>query len=266
MVQLFLGTSGYKYKDWEGEYYPLGLDSKDNLSYYAGDFNTVEINFTYYSLPNPYIFGNMAKKVPDGFLFSVKVHHSVTHSQELDTGQQKEFIEALKPLQHNSLLGCILAQFPFSFKYNTNNLNYLKKVGDFFSKYNLAVEFRHNSWLNPIVMEAMSNLNMAFSNVDEPQLPGLIPPADTVTSRIGYIRFHGRNAKYWWNHQQAYQRYDYQYQNQELIEWLPRIKKIISLTDKVFIYFNNHYQAKAVKSALALSGLLQDANIITSQN
>ncbi|MBU4449859.1 MAG: DUF72 domain-containing protein, partial [Actinobacteria bacterium] len=86
------------------------------------------------------------------------------------------------------------------------------------------------------------------------------------TSGIGYLRFHGRNGKCWWEHEKAYQRYDYMYSQDELQEWIPRIKEINNNTKKSFIYFNNHYKAKAAKSALMFLDLLKSSNIATSQN
>ncbi|MCG9479727.1 MAG: DUF72 domain-containing protein [Actinomycetia bacterium] len=242
------------------------MDSKENLFYYGRDFNTVEINFTYYSLPNPYIFLNMVKKAKPGFLFSIKAHSSMTHHRNFTDQQRQQFFQSLKPLQDNSMLGCLLFQFPYSFKFNKKNAQYLEEIGEKFGEYPSVIEFRHNSWLREEVFNLMAKSNLAFCNVDEPGLPGLLPPTEINVGDISYIRFHGRNRKNWWNHEQAYQRYDYAYTLKELSEWIPRIEHMASKPGKIFIYFNNHYRAKAVKSARVLAGLLKESHIITSQN
>ncbi len=266
MTNLFIGTSGYKYKDWVGVFYPEGLEEKKNLNYYGQSFNAVEINFTYYSHPNPFIFYNLAKKVRKGFQFSVKAHSSVTHSRDFKKEEIKNFFDSLKPLKDASKLGCILLQFPFSFKFSQSSLEYLKEVGERFQGYESAVEFRNDSWLREETFKTLKDLRLGFCNVDQPQLRGLLPPTDINTTRVGYIRFHGRNSAQWWNHQHAYQRYDYLYSSSELEEWLPRIKNVGASTEKTYIFFNNHYKAKSAKSAKTLIDILKDSNIITSQN
>ncbi|MFC1992343.1 DUF72 domain-containing protein [Chloroflexota bacterium] len=76
----------------------------------------------------------------------------------------------------------------------------------------------------------------------------LLPPLAEATSRIGYIRFHGRNSAKWWQHEQAYERYDYNYTSQELSGWLPKIKKLDSIAEKTFIFANNHWRGQAVST------------------
>ena len=84
-----------------------------------------------------------------------------------------------------------------------------------------------------------------FSCVDEPQLPNLLPPLAEVTSKIGYVRFHGRNSAKWWQPEQAYQRYDYSYTPQELNGGLPRIRKLDSIAERSFIFANNHWRGQS---------------------
>jgi len=266
MGTLFVGTSGYSYDDWKGSFYPEYLDKKDYLGYYNSIFNTVEINFTYYRLPNPYMFKNILKKVKGNFVFSIKSYSSMTHTRDYKQEDVKKFSDSLKPLIEEGRLGCVLFQFPWSFKFNKNNLNYLDKIRNNFTDYNLCVEFRHISWLNEETFKYLENSAISFCNVDEPQLKGLLPPTSISTSKTGYIRFHGRNDLNWWNHKYAYQRYDYLYSQDELAEWIPRIKKIEGRTEKTYIYFNNHYRAKAIKSAKILTELLKDNYTGTSQN
>src|SRR4051794_2878352 len=115
-----IGTSGYSYKDWIGEYYPQGTKDNEMLSYYARDFSTTEINFTYYRLPNPFTLKAMADKVPDGFVFSVKASKELTHERE-DVAPFQQFVAALQPMIEQNKFGTVLAQFPNSFKPSDEN-------------------------------------------------------------------------------------------------------------------------------------------------
>jgi uncharacterized protein YecE (DUF72 family) len=97
---------------------------------------------------------------------------------------------------------------------------------------------------------------MGFCCVDEPRLRNLMPPVAEVTSNVGYVRFHGRNAAKWWRHEHAYERYDYTYSPEELSEWVPRIKDLDAGAEKTFVFANNHWQAQAVNTIRQLRLLL----------
>ncbi|MCE5330286.1 DUF72 domain-containing protein [bacterium] len=256
MAVFYIGTSGYSYKDWEGEFYPGDVRANGYLEYYSRFFNTVEINSTYYSLPNSYLFYNILKKTPEKFLLSCKAHSSMTHERNADDVVFKSFLNALDPLMQTDNLGVVLFQFPYSFYFNNLNLRYIEKVKNKFKEIDIACEFRNSSWINNKTLKFLEGLNIGFCNVDEPELPKLLPATNFVTSEIFYLRFHGRNALKWWNCKEAFERYDYMYKKEELEEWLPKIHEASKKVKKVLIYFNNHYKAKAVKSADLLIDLL----------
>jgi len=265
--QIYIGTSGYSYEDWKGFFYPAGVDSKEYLCYYSSFFNTVELNFTYYCFPNVPAFSSMCEKVKDleDFIFSVKANKIFTHQREYSDNDAKNFTDSLKPLKEFGRLGSILFQFPYSFKYNNENIKYLAGIGQNFAGYEISIEFRNQYWLNDNVLKVMKDFNIGFCNVDEPALKGLLPQTDICTTDNGYIRFHGRNRRYWWEHENAYQRYDYMYDQGELEEWIPKVKNITEKSKKTYIYFNNHYKGKAAKSAMMFLDLLKSENIYTSQ-
>jgi uncharacterized protein YecE (DUF72 family) len=121
----------------------------------------------------------------------------------------------------------------------------------------LAVEFRHAGWESEAVWEFLKRLNMACVAVDEPRLKGLVGGSAVLTASFGYIRFHGRNAGNWWQHEQAYERYDYLYQEPELEEWVPRIHSLAQGADHVFVTFNNHYKGQSITNARMMQGMLQ---------
>ena len=94
--------------------------------------------------------------------------------------------------------------------------------------------------------------------MDEPQLEGLLPPTAHVTSDTGYVRFHGRNAAKWWDHEEGWERYDYRYSRDELEEWVPRIRKLMEETETLFVFYNTHFKGKSVDNAMDLLDLLLD--------
>jgi uncharacterized protein YecE (DUF72 family) len=256
---IFIGTSGYSYEDWKDFFYPSQVSSKDYLSYYSNYFNTVELNFTYYCFPAIHAFDSMCAKVKElkEFVFSVKAHSIFTHQRTYCIEDTKKFLESLKPLSEHSRLGSILFQFPYSFYLTRNNLDYLSKIGEDFNGYEICMEFRNKYWLDTKVLSLLESLNIGFCNVDEPPLKGLLPATDICTSDTGYIRFHGRNSQSWWEHESAFQRYDYIYKQEELAEWIPRVQTMAEKSKKIFVYFNNHYKGKAAKSALMFAELLK---------
>ena len=256
MNQLLLGTSGYSYSDWIGPFYPEGLDKSEQLSFYSTFFNTVEINFTYYKIPNPHIFDRMAAKVTGDFIFSVKTHSSMTHTRDCPADDYKRYIDALTPLRDSGKLGVVLMQFPWSFKLSASSMDYLGSLREKLEGFELCAEFRHNSWLTDEVYDFLRSSAIGFCNVDQPRLRTLLTPTDINTTDFGYIRFHGQNAANWWKPAEAYMRYDHMYSQDELLPWVPRIKKLSASTNKSYIYFNNHYKAQAAKSADLLQNLL----------
>jgi uncharacterized protein YecE (DUF72 family) len=112
----------------------------------------------------------------------------------------------------------------------------------------VVVEFRNARWLTDDVFDLLRQLDFGFCCVDEPRLPNLLPPLAEKTSDVGYVRFHGRNSAKWWQHEHAYERYDYSYTPEELNEWLPKIRELDSATEKTFVFANNHWRGQAVNT------------------
>ncbi|MBI3910117.1 MAG: DUF72 domain-containing protein [Armatimonadetes bacterium] len=251
-----IGTSGFSYEDWRGHFYPPDLPKRDMLPYYARFFPTVEINATYYSLPSPFTFMQMARKVPEGFDFVVKAHKTMTHAGEYVPEAFEGFRRAVSPLTERNMLGCVLAQFPWSFRYAPENLAYLRQLRDGLADLPTVVEFRNRAWVRDETFATLRDLGLGFCCVDEPRLKGLMPPVCAATSPLGYIRFHGRNAAKWWQHEQAYERYDYLYSEAELAEWVPKIRALEAQVKRVYLFFNNHYEGKAGQNARMLARLL----------
>ncbi len=252
----YCGTCGFSYKDWVGVYYPEGLPSKSWLSYYAQEFNSLELNSTYYALPGLAAMESLAAKTGDGFLFAVKANQEMTHVRRNGEEASRAFVRILQPLVAAGKLGCVLAQFPYSFGCNSANWDYLQRLSDWLLGYPLVIEFRNSAWLGDETRSWLTERGIGFCCVDEPALPRLMPPVAEVTGKIGYVRFHGRNAAKWWHHDRAWERYDYSYSAAELEQWLPRIQVIGGKAENTFIFANNHWRAQAVDTIRQVRSML----------
>ncbi|MFB0546398.1 MAG: DUF72 domain-containing protein, partial [Anaerolineae bacterium] len=246
---ILIGTSGFSYKDWVGPYYPAGLPQREWLRFYAREFPTCELNFTYYRLPAPRTLERMADKVPPGFLFTLKAYQGITHEREDNEGAFIQFVESLKPLIEAGKFGGVLAQFPFSFHATGENRDYLRLCRERLGDLPVAVEFRNARWLTAETFALLRENKLGFCCVDEPRLKGLIPPVAEVTADVAYVRLHGRNAAKWWQHEHAWERYDYTYSDEELSEWVPKIRELAERTKTTFVFANNHWRGQAVDTA-----------------
>lgn len=259
-----IGTSGFSYADWVGPVYPEGLPKHAWLGYYAHElgFQTCELNFSYYRLPNPRTLQAMADKVPPGFTFALKATRTLTHERDQATvAEFARFVQAVQPLLDEAKFACVLAQFPYSFHATKANRDFLLRLRAGMADLPLVVEFRNARWLAMEDTFAFLQANdLGFCCVDEPKLKGLIPPIARATSQVAYVRFHGRNAQKWWQHDQAWERYDYTYDREELTEWVPKIRRLAADADVVYCYANNHWEGQSVGTARQLGLLLQESS------
>ncbi len=191
---IYIGTSGFSYDDWVGPYYPTDLKKQDWLAFYAREFKTLEINYTYYRMPTARTLAGMARKRRDDFLFTIKTPQEMTHTRDADPALFPQFIDALKPLRDEKKFA-VLAQFPNSFHNTREHIDYLKKFREHLRDLPIVVEFRNAQWLSDKTFTFLREQSLGF--VDEPKLKGLLPPIAEATSNVGYVRFHGRNAAKW---------------------------------------------------------------------
>jgi uncharacterized protein YecE (DUF72 family) len=258
-MTILVGTSGFHYKDWVGPVYPEGLPQQEWLSFYASQFPTCELNFSYYRIPDARTLDSMAAKVPDGFLFSVKAFRGITHERKEPGPQMEQFSLSLKVLADAGKLACVLAQFPYSFHANDANRSYLGQVREGFGDLPVVVEFRSREWISQETFDQLRSLNLGFCCVDQPRFKNLVPPVAEATGPVAYVRFHGRNRDKWWQHEEAWERYDYTYSDEELEEWVPRIRELDAAAPLTLVYMNNHWQGQAVGTANQLRMLLDRA-------
>jgi uncharacterized protein YecE (DUF72 family) len=251
---ILLGTSGFSYDDWVGTVYPAGLRRDQWLPYYATEFNTVELNVTYYRVPSPRTVEGWVRRTPEGFVFSVKANSGLTHDRE--DPDFEGFRKGIAPLIEAGRLACVLAQFPYSFHPSDASRGYLLRVREGMGELPVVVEFRDSAWATDDTFGLLEELHFGYCCVDEPRLKGLMPPIARATGPVAYVRFHGRNAAQWWDHEQAYQRYDYTYRDDELREWVDKIRDLDRQAEITLVYANNHYRGQSVDTIRKLQQLL----------
>jgi len=254
---IFIGTAGFSYQDWKGAFYPEKQDKKFMLEYYACRFPVVEVNSTWHALPAPDRILSMANRTTPDFQFIIKAYKGLTHAYEDNADDFELFLEVLRPMEDHGKLACVLAQFPWGFKNNAKNRDYLRLFRQRMPSREIVVEFRNEDWINDQTMDLLRELCIGFCCVDEPRLKGLVKPHVILSGDIGYVRFHGRNYETWWDRQrQSWERYDYLYNEEELSEWVPGLLRLDDEASRTYAIFNNHYRGKAPRNAVMLAGML----------
>jgi uncharacterized protein YecE (DUF72 family) len=268
-AKIYIGTSGWSYPrgagTWKGYFYPTGKINE--LEYYSQFFNTVEVNSSFYRPPNPGYVYNWARRMPEGFLFTIKLWQKFTHPKmyEEATGEvaaisQKDvdlFKKSIEPLASYRKLGALLAQFPPSFKNDGLGQQILGAVIKTFNEYRLAVELRHRSWSDDEnTAKFLRENNVSWVQIDEPKFPSSIAAEVPVTAEMAYFRFHGRNVEMWWKGDSE-TRYKYLYSPEEISELTERVKLAARQTKWLFALFNNHWQGYAPRNAVDIMRALQ---------
>jgi uncharacterized protein YecE (DUF72 family) len=252
ILSLIIGTSGWSYDEWIGPFY----DKKEGMfTTYAKIFKTSEINSTFYSYPTERLVTGWVRYAPPNFIFAAKLPQLITHDKwlKLEEGVEDDlwkFLNLMQPLQ--SKLGPILIQLRPKFEYEANCSDLEKFIEILPKSHEWAVEFRHPSWLKKETYQILSKNNVAYTIVDEP----LLPPDVKVTADFAYIRWHGHGKKIW---------YDYEYNENQLKEWIPKIEDTQNKAKKTYGYFNNHYNASAVKNAIEILQMMDSATIEQDQ-
>jgi uncharacterized protein YecE (DUF72 family) len=253
-----VGTSGFSFKDWVGTFYPAGTKPTEQLGYYAQRFDCLEVNVTYYRVPDAKLLDGMASRTPDHFDFIVKLHGDVTHKRSREDALYRDFDAALQPLRDRGRLQGLLAQFPWGFKNTAENRSFLVELRQRFPAEPLFVEFRHAGWIVDPLFPWLIWHDLGYVCVDEPNLPGLVPPLARATTGVGYVRLHGRNAHTWFDSGRGVgDRYDYLYSESELREWAEKIRQLVQETRRTYVFFNNCHAGQAPANAQAMKELLE---------
>ncbi|MFL5786714.1 MAG: DUF72 domain-containing protein, partial [Flavisolibacter sp.] len=226
-----IGCSGFHYREWKEIFYPKGIPQSKWFNFYSSQFNTLEINNTFYKFPELKLFENWYNKAPAGFTFSVKVPGTITHYKQFKETEtlMKDFYSVAKEGLKEKL-GCILFQLPPKTVFSMEKLQIiLSQINMFFFN---VIEFRNISWWRKEVIEELSKHNIAFCGVS---FPSLISDAITNSS-VAYYRFHG-----------VPKLYHSQYETTFLEKIIDQLKQ--SQSNEIYIYFNNTASAAAIENA-----------------
>lgn len=269
-----IGTSGWNYPGgkgtWNGVFYPLPEDRErgfDELRFYSERFNSVEVNSTFYGQPRANAALGWAKRTPPDFEFAVKLYQKFTHpNMSIDrTPVSQADVDAFKggidPLAAAGKLGPLLVQFPFSFQRTEEAIDYLRWLLNAFREYALAVELRHRSWSDAgrDTEALLDAARAALVRIDEPKFESSIrQDFSPGSSDLYYVRFHGRNAREWWDHAESEDRYNYFYSEEELKPIADKARVARDLKKKVYLLMNNHFSAQSVANATTLKKMLDE--------
>jgi uncharacterized protein YecE (DUF72 family) len=239
--EIRIGTSGYSYKHWVGNYYPAGLKASEWLRHYAGDFDTVELNNTFYTLPNEETFDVWRKSTPRDFVFAVKGSRFLTHMIKLKEPERGlvHFMPRAERLR--SKLGPILWQFPPGWKVNVERLEQFLALLP--PEHRYTFELRNETWMIEPVYEVLRKYNAAFCIYE---LAGYHSPLE-LTADWTYVRLHGPTAR----------KYQGSYTERQMEEWAGRIRAWSRKMKAIYVYFDNDDSAYAVDNALTLKRLLK---------
>ncbi len=289
-----IGTCSWAEKSLlqSGEFYPReAKTSEGRLRYYASRFDTVEVDSTYYAVPDPRTTWLWSMRTPDEFIFHIKVYGALTgHAIDPRTlpGDLKgiapagsgrsvyvkdreglellgrRFVDALLPLREAHKLGLLVFQFPPWYDYRVPNLDHILLCKHLVRDLPVAVEFRHGSWLAsraaPAVFDFLERHAITYVAADEPQYgtSATIPFVPRVTSETAYFRFHGRNKENWLRKGiETSLRYAYLYSDGELQELMPSVKEADREAKATYAMFNNCHRSNATTNALRLKELLK---------
>ncbi len=275
MAEIRIGTCSWADDALSKHWYPPGVKAGDRLAYYAEHFDTVEVDSTYYRLPEEAMVQRWAERTPEDFVMHVKAFGLMTRhpvkleslppdlrdeAQTDDRGRVdrpsrefrgkvfRRFLDALEPLRAAGKLGGVLFQFPSYVVYKDRSLDYLRWAHEQVVGDEMLVEFRHESWLDEEhrdeTLSFLEELVATHVIVDAPRIEGaknLVPTVLALTSPTAYIRFHGRNASTWNKRGGgAAERFDYLYSDEELREWIGPLRELSEQAEQAYAFFNNN--------------------------
>jgi uncharacterized protein YecE (DUF72 family) len=270
------GVAGWDYPDWEGIVYPRPTPKGfDRLRFLAGHLDSIEINVTFYRQPDAAAAASWAHRVADrpDFRFTAKLFRDFTHVEASQVGsddpavrrEQERMAEVYRagiaPLHQSGVLGAVLLQFPQRFHDRPESRRHIERLATLFPGLPLVAEVRHRSWGHDEALQFLHGVGVGFCNIDQPALASTLRPTGHVTSKVGYIRLHGRNAAAWFNSDAPTGRYDYLYSEGELRPWVDRARRMADRAEEVFIIANNHYRGKAPAAALMVRAMLEERKV-----
>ena len=239
-AEIRIGTSGFHYKHWLGTYYPAGTKPGGMLEHYLHDFDTVELNNTFYQLPKESSFDAWRDATPPDFLYAVKGSRFITHMIKLKDAERGLINFLPRAERLGEKLGPILWQLPPGWKVNLERLESFLRVLP--PEHRYAFELRNPTWMTDAVFALFRKYNAAFCIYE---LAGYVSPLE-ITADWTYIRLHGPTAF----------KYQGSYTDAQLGEWARRIRDWSRRMKAIYVYFDNDDSAYAVYNALTLKRLV----------
>ncbi len=236
---LFIGTSGWSYKHWQGVFYPDDIKPDKYLEYYLTQFDCVELNSSFYHLPLKTTVNGWLRRTPDTFRFSTKLSRFITHRKYLVNIEEalKSYFDVMEGMKPR--LGPVLVQLPPGLYYDKVRIcRFLDLLNVRYGEYRFAIEVRHDSWIRDEFFDLLSQYGIAFVIADS---GGQFPFSEAVTADYVYIRFHGRELLYASNYSEV----ELKFYADKIIEWIKQGKE-------VWAFFNNDYGGYAPKNAYEL--------------
>lgn len=240
-MRLHIGTSGWSYDHWDGVLYPPGTPPRDRLMHYLHHFQTVEVNSTYYRWPPDYRFVRWHRRLPEGFLMTVKAPLGLTHVRRL-YGPERWLARIQRGVRYlGRKRGVLLVQLSPTFPYDPLRLGYfLEQVPPWLR---VAVEFRHPSWHQEDTFALLAHHGAAYCVMSGAHLPCIL----RATAPFVYVRLHGPDPHHL---------YAGSYTDDDLHWWADRIGEWGEAGYEVFVYFNNDGHGHAVRNATHLRHVL----------
>jgi uncharacterized protein YecE (DUF72 family) len=249
--RLYLGTSSWSNRDWEGVFYPEGTPPGDYLAYYATRYRAVEIDATFYRLPTAAMTEKWRRVLPEGFAFAAKVPRTITHDKRLvDCGEDlRAFLAAMDPLEDR--LGPLLFQFPYFNKASgVTASDFRARLETFLptvpAGYRFALEIRNKTWIGAPLLDLLRRHGVAWTLLDHPWMPrigDLMREMDPVTADFTYVRWLGdrrgiEKKTRTWNRLIVDR-------GREMHDWTAALKSLLDRNMVIFGFFNNHYAGYA---------------------
>jgi uncharacterized protein YecE (DUF72 family) len=287
--RILVGTSSWADPGFVEEWYPPGMQARERLPWYAERFEIVEVNSSFYAVPEQGMVDRWARATPPGFVFDVKLHrylsrHSadlkslppdlrdeaetndrgrVRLTRELELAMADRILEAVAPLVQAGKLGAFLLQLTPAFSPNGHTLDELDPLLERLAPHTVAVEFRHRGWVDEDRAEStfgyLSERGAAFVAVDAPKedhVP-IMPDVDAVTNdSLAYMRMHGRNAEGYMHGRSVAERFDWDYSDEELLEIAGRVRGMAEEARETHVLFNNNRGAAAPTAATRFRELI----------
>ena len=264
-AKISVGIGSWTDKEYKGLLYPKGLPDNERLTTLATWFDHVEVNSSYHRLPPVAFVENWVKQTPAEFVFDFKLPKEISANPESEAKGGRlveQLLRTAKPLIEAGKLGTFFLVLPPSFGPKKHRLEELDLLAEKLAPHRLAVELRHNGWVEgeqrARTLEYYRARKLVWIAVDMPQVPEstIMPAVDEVTNpTLAYLRLHGRRMD-WPELKTAEEKHSYRYSDQELKEIAGRVNALAAKAETVHVVANNHAEDFAPRAALALQQLL----------